>query len=254
MKYITTLLLLITSINLSANEYTDSSVLVVSYSCNIDYLHRNKISNYKGTLLLNKYKSYYFQERNPNFQMAKVENEVVVKTNRKTQNHIVCTNFSTNEIVFSDEVYMNKYFQKYILDNININWEIFYDSSSIILNYKCFLAKTTFRGRMYHAWFTPDIKFNGGPWKFKDLPGLILKIYDSNRDLTWEVNSIDKKNILVPEEPKSTISYQDYSKATRTFLQKMIRAQESNNSVDPLCSSCSQAKFNINIIESDLLK
>ena len=254
MKYITTLLLLIVCSNLHAHKYNDSSVLVVNYSCNIDYLHRNKIPNYNSTLLLNTDKSYYFQERNPNFQLAKNENEVVVKTNRKTQNHIVSTNFSTNEMVFSDEVYMNKYFQKYILDNVKINWEIFYDSSSIILNYKCFLAKTKFRGRMYHAWFTPDIKFNGGPWKFKDLPGLILKIYDTNRDLTWEVNSIDKKNILFPEEPKSTIRYQDYSKTTKSFLQKMIRAQESNNSVDPLCSSCSQAKFNINIIESDLLK
>jgi len=254
MKYITTLLLLITSINLSANDYTDSSVLVVKYSCNIDYMHRNKIPNHIGTLLLNKDKSYYFQERNPKFQMAKVENDVVVKTNRKPQNHIVSTNFLNNEIVFTDEIYMSKYFQKYILDSIHVDWEIFYDSSSIILNYKCFLAKTTFRGRMYHAWYTPDIKHNSGPWKFKDLPGLILKIYDSNRDLTWEVNSIEKKSILVPEEPKSTISYQDYSKNTRTFLQKMIRAQESNNSVDPLCSSCSQAKFNINIIESNLLK
>lgn len=53
-------------------------------------------------------------------------------------------------------------------------WEI-YDDTEDILGYECRKASTYWRGRKWFAWFS-DIPVDGGPWKFKDLPGLILKL------------------------------------------------------------------------------
>lgn len=55
-----------------------------------------------------------------------------------------------------------------------ISWKISKESQKI-LNYTCYKATTTFRGREYIAWFTPELPYNYGPWKLQGLPGLILK-------------------------------------------------------------------------------
>ena len=40
-------------------------------------------------------------------------------------------------------------------------------------------ATATFRGRLYTAWYYPDIPLPIGPWKLQGLPGIILEAYDA---------------------------------------------------------------------------
>ncbi len=47
-----------------------------------------------------------------------------------------------------------------------------------ILGYVCQRATTSWRGRVFEAWFAPSIPLKAGPWKFGGLPGLILKLRD----------------------------------------------------------------------------
>ena len=54
-------------------------------------------------------------------------------------------------------------------------WDIVADSTATILGYECLMAKTDYHGREWTAWFAPDIPLSFGPWKFRGLPGLILK-------------------------------------------------------------------------------
>ncbi len=54
-------------------------------------------------------------------------------------------------------------------------WDIFADSTATVLEYECIMAKTDYHGRKWTAWFAPDIPLSFGPWKFRGLPGLILK-------------------------------------------------------------------------------
>ena len=42
------------------------------------------------------------------------------------------------------------------------------------------LAETSFRGRRYKVWFTPDIPSSRGPWKFDGLSGLIMAAEDED--------------------------------------------------------------------------
>lgn len=77
---------------------------------------------------------------------------------------------------------------------ISQDWKIM-DSTKLIIGYPCQLAKTEFRGRIYHAWFTPDIPICEGPWKFTGLPGLIMEVYDRNKDYWFLISGIKRSNV-----------------------------------------------------------
>lgn len=59
-------------------------------------------------------------------------------------------------------------------------WEIVGDSTRTVLDYECLRAETDYHGRHWTAWFTPEVPVQDGPWKFKGLPGLILKVSESS--------------------------------------------------------------------------
>lgn len=56
-------------------------------------------------------------------------------------------------------------------------WEM-EDDTAEILGYECYKATTRWRGREWTAWYC-DIPVSSGPWKFNGLPGLILRLEDS---------------------------------------------------------------------------
>ena len=59
-------------------------------------------------------------------------------------------------------------------------------------DYQCQKAVTSFGGRKWTAWFCPDIPVDGGPYKFRGLPGLILKVEDSEKHFSWTMTGIEK--------------------------------------------------------------
>ncbi|MBT0548967.1 GLPGLI family protein [Riemerella anatipestifer] len=63
-------------------------------------------------------------------------------------------------------------------------------------NYKVKKATTTFAGRQWEAWFSDEFLVNDGPYKFKGLPGLILKIKDTHSD--YEIYLVEVKKIDQP--------------------------------------------------------
>ncbi|MDR0420166.1 MAG: GLPGLI family protein [Prevotellaceae bacterium] len=70
------------------------------------------------------------------------------------------------------------------------NWEILEDTLTVT-GYLCQKANCRFRGRNYTAWFAVDIPIQNGPWKFGGLPGLILKVYDSDKLYVFECTKIE---------------------------------------------------------------
>lgn len=71
-----------------------------------------------------------------------------------------------------------------------IEWELLEDTTSIG-SLTCFAATTTFGGRKWTAWYAPEIPVPDGPFKFKGLPGLVIRIADSTG--TWEYELVDFK-------------------------------------------------------------
>lgn len=66
------------------------------------------------------------------------------------------------------------------------NWKLV-DESKIINAINCKKAEITFKGRKWIAWYSPEIPFPYGPYKFSGLPGLIIKITDNKGDYDFEL-------------------------------------------------------------------
>ena len=66
------------------------------------------------------------------------------------------------------------------------------EGDSTILGYTCHKATTRFRGRDYIAWYTEEIPFPYGPFKFGGLPGLITCIYDTKREHIYTLVGFEK--------------------------------------------------------------
>jgi GLPGLI family protein len=99
-----------------------------------------------------------------------------------------------------------------------LNWEITSDTATM-LDYSCQKAKIHFRGRNYEAWFAPEIPINDGPWKFYGLPGLIVKVNDSDGLVAFEC--VGLQYLEVPSE--IGIPQGKYIKCNRKELEKVIR-------------------------------
>ena len=63
---------------------------------------------------------------------------------------------------------------------------------SVVCEYPCHKATTTFRGRTWTVWYTLDLPYSDGPWKFCGLPGLILHAYDSEGLFRFNCIGIEK--------------------------------------------------------------
>lgn len=78
-------------------------------------------------------------------------------------------------------------------DEVSLKWEIQNDKTKEILGQKCHVAITKFRGRSYEAWFTTELPFSDGPYKFVGLPGVILELYDSEKHYHFQAWQITKR-------------------------------------------------------------
>ena len=71
------------------------------------------------------------------------------------------------------------------------DWQL-QDGDSIVCGYPCHKATTTFRGRTWTVWYTLDLPYSDGPWKFCGLPGLVLYAYDSEDKFRFNCIGIEK--------------------------------------------------------------
>lgn len=85
-----------------------------------------------------------------------------------------------------------------------LKWDFRPGESHPVLGYECSKATTEFAGRRYTAWFTPEIPLPFGPYKFGGLPGLILKIEDSEQQFVWEAAGFERS-----DEPIMKYTYRD---------------------------------------------
>lgn len=72
------------------------------------------------------------------------------------------------------------------------NWTILPDKKKI-KGFEAQKATTQFGGREWVAWFTNEIQFSAGPYKFHGLPGLILEIQDAKNNYNFEF--VGNKNL-----------------------------------------------------------
>lgn len=81
----------------------------------------------------------------------------------------------------------------------SLEWKFNDEETDSIMGYDCRKATVEFAGRSYTAWFTPEIPLPFGPYKFGGLPGLILKLEDTERQYIWEAVGFERDNAPIME-------------------------------------------------------
>ncbi|MDR1984816.1 MAG: GLPGLI family protein [Prevotellaceae bacterium] len=132
---------------------------------------------------------------------------------------VVFFNYPIGKITVSERIIE---FYEYTENIESINWQFFPDEAKEILGYNCKKATCTFRGRDYEAWYAPDIPINRGPYKFSGLPGLILRVSDSQEQVQFVCESIEKLSVPITIDNEIygdavKISRREYLKIERDF-------------------------------------
>ncbi|AZB34659.1 GLPGLI family protein [Chryseobacterium bernardetii] len=76
-------------------------------------------------------------------------------------------------------------------DPVKFTWNIQPEKQKIG-EYNTQKATTEYGGRKWTAWFSSDIPFQDGPYKFYGLPGLIVKIEDDEKNYSWMLSGNKK--------------------------------------------------------------
>lgn len=70
-------------------------------------------------------------------------------------------------------------------------WQLV-EGDTTILTYACQKAVAHFRGRVWTAWYAPELAYDNGPWKLGGLPGLILKADEKDGIFSFTATGIEK--------------------------------------------------------------
>ncbi|UOU99380.1 GLPGLI family protein [Chryseobacterium daecheongense] len=109
--------------------------------------------------------------------------------------HVITKSYPSMDVSYADYILQDKVSYK---DEKSFDWKISADKAKIG-EYNTQKATTTFGGRSWIAWFTTDIPFQDGPYKFKGLPGLIVKVEDDTKNYSWELKGNKKITNYDPE-------------------------------------------------------
>jgi len=134
--------------------------------------------------------------------------------NREYINFRVIKDFQTSHVSMITKIGFIVY---EVLDDGELKWKIT-NQKATILGYTVLSAETNFRGRSWIAWFASDIPIQDGPYKFKGLPGLILKIEDDKKNHSFTATQIvtlignEQYPLTENSKPTKQVSQQNFKK------------------------------------------
>ncbi|WP_294202039.1 GLPGLI family protein [uncultured Chryseobacterium sp.] len=137
---------------------------------------------------------------------------------RSNINYSIEKDKKSQKITFKDRIGRDVYTYE---EDRPLNWKILSETTKIG-DYKVQKAETEFGGRKWTAWFTTDLPYQDGPYKFGGLPGLIVKAEDDKGDYSFDL----MKNYKIDDFPAmnqfgNTIKVKrgDYVKQQKKFLE-----------------------------------
>lgn len=212
----------------SAQESLQSEYEVI-YKVNIypDTLTKNNVLQEYSSLLINNNKSLF-----KSTQKAKSDSIALAIGKKQWENpvdgKIIVDLRNVPKVNFKDEVYSENGKQTIYKELLKTRfsfpledelvWKI-EDESKTIETYVCKKATTKYKNRTYTAWFTGAVPIPEGPYIFKNLPGLVLEVYDTHDYLKFTLVSLRKvaKPIILMKDVFAT-DYKTYKKARKNFL------------------------------------
>ncbi|SHL31446.1 GLPGLI family protein [Chryseobacterium contaminans] len=120
---------------------------------------------------------------------GKIENmQQSAASKSNTIKYTVIKDYSDNKLFFITRMGRTKY---NVSDNRTIQWTV-HPEKNKVKEYNVQKATADFGGRKWTAWFSADIPVQDGPYKFRGLPGMILKIQDATGSHSFTLAGIRK--------------------------------------------------------------
>jgi GLPGLI family protein len=108
------------------------------------------------------------------------------------------------------------------------NWKLV-DETKVINSIVCKKAEVSYKGREWTAWYSTEIPFPYGPYKFSGLPGLIVKITDKTEDYDFElVKSVSSYNLKGKLVRINKARYHNAKLVTKKELAQAIISSKEN--------------------------
>jgi len=157
--------------------------------------------DFNSYLAFDKNESYYVTAKDSLETDSNIENQKKTKTDGETKQIYIGkhTLEQGKQVYFdrkSDSLWWNKKYKESIYGiekRTPIKWSLENETKKIG-DFNCKKAVGDFRGRQYTAWYTVEIPVPYGPWKLLGLPGLILEVYDTNKELYIYFKNIEYPN------------------------------------------------------------
>ncbi|MDX8575349.1 GLPGLI family protein [Elizabethkingia sp. HX WYD] len=136
---------------------------------------------------------------------------------RTAINYVVEKDYPKQDITLKNRIGRDQYAYT---ESKPFQWKILNETAKIG-EYNTQKAETQYGGRTWYAWFTTEVPFQDGPYKFSGLPGLIVKAEDSNNDYSFDL--MQTKKIAEPYALQNrggqviTLKKADYQKMEKRF-------------------------------------
>ena len=140
-------------------------------------------------------------------------------------NYIIEKNYNPEKTLFAENI--GPQLSVYTEDR-PMKWQLTEETDNIA-GYKVFKATCDFGGRKWTAWYTKDILISDGPYKFRGLPGLIIKVQDSKGDYIYTFMREEKVNNPFPVKIKDdakTLSRLDFERQQIIFESKPMEEKQ----------------------------
>lgn len=140
---------------------------------------------------------------------------------------IIIKDYSKKEIIFKEQIFRDYFEYK---DSLELfNWQIKNENKKIG-GYNCIKATVDFAGRTYIAWYTTDIPISEGPYKFNDLPGLIIKISDKKNHYNYDLIETKpfENKIYIKDKNYILTTKKEFKRAKKDFYENIFKKLEQN--------------------------
>lgn len=236
----TYILLLIFSTSLTfAQDYISIDTALIScsyfYDFQEDSLDRSSVASEEMTLLIGRHSSLFLatnelyrdsvlmahsDEPFDQNYLNKITPLIQGTTVYRMCRYHIYNNYLTDNIIFT--TYLNKKNLK-VTESNKMTWKIEANRDTVISGYKCLKASTELWNRKFIAWFTLEIPISYGPYKFYGLPGLIIKISDTQNQHCFTINTVKETKekqqaIYYLNENYIEISAEDYVKSLQYYF------------------------------------